>query len=228
MTFFKLWKRFLAIFKSKLSRTLDELDSIKDRCQRIKDSYEEAVVKLDVSRTQAEANLLKYKDLVTRKSKEIDDLGAALLRADDAQDLEAVESFNKDIEAEQTQLDVLQEALTSFQEQVDELDEEAADLQDEIRKAEHTLLLAETRYETAKDLMTHSGTLTDSLRKQIDQVRKDADDMSYRHKGAKKVREKSKPKSEEARKKYATTSMSAQDRIQALRNKNAGITPKGE
>lgn len=223
MSFFKLLKKFFLIFGSKLDRTLDELDSIKDRTRRIKKGYEEAKIKLTKTREDMEGKAALYEDKVKAASKELSDLESALLNAAGLKASEEVlQEFNEEIEAAEQQLSVLQETLDMFNEQVAELDAESKQLDEDIRQAANTLDLAEVRYQAAKDLIDiNSDGIPDNLRAQIEGVRKDADEMSARYKGVKRVKAKTKPTKEKLVKQFAPTRMTAEDRIKAIQDKAA-------
>ena len=221
MSFFKLLKKFFLIFGSKLDRTLDELDDIKNRTHRIKKGYEEAKVKLTKTREDVEGKQSLYLGKVKSAEIELSNLESALLNASrlKASD-EELQEFNEEIEAAEQQLGVLQETLDMFTEQVTDLDEEAKQLDDEIRQASSTLELAEVRYQAAKDLIAiNSNGIPDSLRAQIEGVRKDADEMAARYKGVKSVKAKTKPTKDKLVKKYSPTRMSTEDRIKAIQSK---------
>ena len=223
MSFFKLLKKFFLIFGSKLDRTLDELDSIKDRTRRIKKGYEEAKIKLTKTREEMEGKAALYEDKVTAAAKELSGLESALLNAANlkAGD-EVLQEFNEEIEAAEQQLGVLQETLDMFNEQVADLDAESKQLDEDIRQAANTLDLAEVRYQAAKDLIDiNSDGIPDNLRAQIEGVRKDADEMSARYKGVKRVKAKTKPTKEKLVKQFAPTRMTAEDRIKAIQDKAA-------
>lgn len=221
MSFFKLLKKFFTIFGSKLDRTLNELDSIKDRSHRIKTGYESARIQLNKTREDVEGKLSIYEDRVKFATTELNNIENALLNAValKAPD-ETLDEFNREIESSEQQLAVLQETLIMFQEQVADLDEEAKQLDEDIRQASNTLDLAEVRYQSAKDLIAiNSSGIPDSLRLQIESVRKDADEMSARYKGVKRVKAKTAPSKDKLINKFSPTRMTTEQRIQALKDK---------
>lgn len=192
-SFFKLLKRFFTIFGSKLNRTLDELDTIKDRSRRIKEEYLAAQTRLTKTREDIEGKHELYIQKVKTAESEV---------------------------AEQN-LDVFRETRDMFAEQVDELDSEAKQLSEDIRQAGNTLDLAEARYQAAKDLIAiNSDGIPDNLRAQIEKVRQDADEMSARYKGVKRVKAKAKPTKEKILKEYAPTRLSAEERLKAIQSRN--------
>lgn len=220
MSFFKLIKKFFLIFGSKLDRTLDELDDIKNRSHRIKQGYQEAKIKLTKTREEIEGKFVLYENKVKTANVELDSLNKAFLKAAELKESdEVLADINDEISAAEQQLVVLQETLQLFSDQIEDLDQENKQLEDDIRQANNTLDLAEVRYQSAKDLIAiNSEGIPDSLRAQIDKVRKDADEMDARYKGVKRVKEKAKPTREKLIKQFSS-SVSVEDRLKALQNK---------
>lgn len=220
-SFFKLLKRFFTIFGSKLNRTLDELDTIKDRSRRIKEEYLAAQTRLTKTREDIEGKHELYIQKVKTAESEVAQLEAALVRASSLGHTDRVEEINSEIEAAEQNLDVFRETRDMFAEQVDELDSEAKQLSEDIRQAGNTLDLAEARYQAAKDLIAiNSDGIPDNLRAQIEKVRQDADEMSARYKGVKRVKAKAKPTKEKILKEYAPTRLSAEERLKSIQSRN--------
>lgn len=220
-SFFKLLKRFFTIFGSKLNRTLDELDTIKDRSRRIKEEYLAAQTRLTKTREDIEGKHELYIQKVKTAEVEVAQLEAALVRASSLGHTDRVEEINSEIEAAEQNLDVFRETRDMFAEQVDELDLEAKQLAEDIRQAGNTLDLAEARHQAAKDLIAiNSDGIPDNLRAQIEKVRQDADEMSARYKGVKRVKAKAKPTKEKILKEYAPTRLSAEERLKAIQSRN--------
>lgn len=221
MSFIKLLKKFFLIFGSKLDRTLDELDSIKDRSRRIKKGYEEVLLRLTRTREDTEGKAALYEDKLKVAVSELHSLEKAMIKASSLKQPDLVlQEFNEAIEAAEQQIVVLQETYDLFAAQIVELDGEAKELSEDIRQASNTLDLAEVRYQAAKDLIEiNSSGIPDNLRAQIEGVRKDADEMSARYKGVKRVKAKVAPTKEKLIKQFAPTRMSTEDRLKAIKDR---------
>lgn len=219
MNFFKLLKKFFLIFGSKLDRTLDELDSIKNRSHRILKQYDEAKAAIMKTFEITEGKAALYEGKVVEAQREIDKLNSSLLQADAEGNDEDVAIIANELDAAEKELEVLQQTLDLFLEHSKELEEAVEQVNEDIVQAQQTLSLAEVRYDAAKDLIAlHSDSIPNSLRAQIEQVRKDADEMSSRYKGVKRVKEKTKDRSAEVVKKYSGGTKSAQERLAALKS----------
>lgn len=222
MNFFKLLKKFFLIFGSKLDRTLDELDSIKNRSHRILKQYNDARCSVVKTFEVTEGKAALYEDKVVQAKQQIELLNAALLLADSEGNTSDVEIIASELDAAEKELDVLQSTLDLFVEHSKDLEGELKAIDEDIVQAQQTLSLAEVRYDAAKALIDlHSDSIPNGLRAQIEQVRRDADEMSSRYKGIKRVKEKTKPVGQEVVKKYNTTQKSAQERLAAL--KGSGV-----
>lgn len=228
MNFFKLLKKFFLIFGSKLDRTLDELDSIKNRSHRILKQYNEARCSVVKTFETTEGKAALYEDKVVQAKQQIDSLNKALLLADSEGNTSDVEIIASELDAAEKELDVLQSTLDLFVEHSKELEEELKTIDEDIVQAQQTLSLAEVRYDAAKALVDlHSDSIPNGLRAQIEQVRRDADEMSSRYKGIKRVKEKTKPVGQEVVKKYNTSQKSAQERLAALKGNSAVSSVEG-
>lgn len=214
-------KRFLAIFKSKIHQTLDELDSIKDRSYRIQQQYQEADRKLQEVRETTETSVVLYTTKVKDAKHILEQLECSLVRASSlGKSDEELEVINLELERQEEQVKVLEETLATLQEQADELDEQSKELRQDIEQARHTLNLATLRYESAAELVKLNSTaLPENLRKMIDDVKADADKMDARHKGIKRIKKREQPKAEDIVKKYASTHMSAAERLAKINAK---------
>lgn len=220
--FLKILKRFFTIFGSKLNRTLDELDTIKDRSKRIKEEYLNAQTRLTKTREDIEGKHELYIAKVKEGESAIRQLEEAFIRATQLGHEENAAEINSEIEAAEQNLEVFIETRDMFAEQVAELDEEAKQLAEDIRQAGNTLDLAEARYQAAKDLIAiNSDGIPDNLRQQIEKVRQDADEMSARYKGVKRVKAKAKPTKEKMLKEYAPTRMTPEERLKAIQARTA-------
>lgn len=218
MNFFALIKKFFMIFGSKLDRTLDELDSIKDRSQRILKQYREARATVVKTFETTEGKAALYEGKVNDLQKVLEGLNKALLQADAEGNTSDVEIIATELDAVEKELEVLQSTLDLFLEHSKDLEEELKIIDEDIVQAQQTLSLAEVRYDAAKALVDlHTDSLPNGLRAQIDQVRQDTDEMSSRYKGIKRVKAKAKPLSEDVIKKYSNPAKSAQERLAALK-----------
>lgn len=219
--FFRLLKRFFLIFGSALDRTLDDLDTIKNRCHRIQKQYQEARVKLISTRQEVESKAEYYKQLVINKEAEITKATKAMLNADQLKDTESVEIINNQIEAYEDNLLVLKETLQIFLDQIVDLDEEQQQLDYEINESQNILTLAQTRYEAAKALVDlNTNGIPDSLRSQIDAVRKESDEMVARSKGVKNVKNKLKPKADAVIRQHTSAKKTAAERLAEIRKES--------
>lgn len=219
--FFRLIKRFFLIFGSQVDRMLDDLDTVRLRSERAQKQYKQALLDIQKIREDNEENVVLYEDKVKAEQNLLSSLENSLIKASNVKASEQeLNDINFAISHQEETLSVIESTLESFQTYRTQLDEQVRELREESTRAEHTLKLAVLRYDSAKKLADlNSNAIPENLRQQVASIKEDADRMDARYKGICRIKKRD-PSPEATIKKYASTSVSVEDRVAKILAKN--------
>ncbi len=227
VTFASLWRRFLAIFKSKIRNQLDELETIRDQARNILEAYKQQKDSLTKAEEEIQATIYRYKA-------ELKPLQEDLVKIETAYENAVNQGVTgHEMAIVEAQLDSLTDR---FAQKTDALAQQEAildEVQADYRQAEldemyaqNTLQLAVDRYEQAKDLYNSNknANLSDSLVAQIKAVQEQSANMQARYQGLRAVQKNRKKSSPDAVIKKYTAPTSSADRLAAIKARQASAT----